>query len=132
MGRERRPRLVGGDVLNHYYNASARSKMRCGCLGDEETALRRRAHGRVPILLRDFLDGLGLEARPRCVDEDVEAAELLDGSLDERPRGPGLTEVAVLRPRGENLPAFLLELGDDRRSELPGAACDECPHVRGV
>ena len=106
--------------------------MRRGCLGDEEAALGRRAEGRVPVCLRYLLDGPGLETRSGRVDENVEAAELLDRQLDERSRVLGAGQVAVLRAGREDLPVLAPEPRDDRRAELPRAACDESPHVWGV
>ena len=77
VGREGRPGLVGGDVLDQDDEAELdRAQMGGGGLRDEEAALGGRAEGRVPVGLGDLLDGPRLEAVGGRVDDEVEPAEL--------------------------------------------------------
>ena len=76
--RERGPRLVGGDVLDHHDAAARLAQVRRGGLGHEEAALRGGAEGGVPVGLGQLVDRLGREAFPGRVHEQVEAAELGD------------------------------------------------------
>ena len=84
MRRERGPGLVGGDVLDHHDAAARLAQVRRGGLRDEEAALRGGAEGRVPVGLVELVERLRREALAGGVDEQVEAAELVDRPLDER------------------------------------------------
>ena len=60
-----------------------------------------------------------------AVDDDVEAAELRRGPLDERAGVVGAGEVAVAASGREHLPALAAKPFDDRGAELAGAAGEE-------
>ena len=74
--RERRPRLVGRDVLDHHDDPPGLAQVGRGGLGDEEAALGRRAERRVPVGLLDLAHRLGDEALAGRVHEEVEPAQL--------------------------------------------------------
>ena len=60
------------------------------------------------------------------MDDEVEAAELGGGPLDERPGPGGGREVAVAPAGGENAEPVRLEPRGDRAAHAAGAAGDEC------
>ena len=57
--------------------------------------------------------------------DEIEAAELLRCTRDERPDGVGVGEVAVAPACGEHAEAVSLEPPCDRAADAPGAAGDE-------
>ena len=84
MRGKRRPRLVGGDVLDEHDEPATLAQVRRGGLRQEEAPLGGDPERSVPVLLGDLLDGLGREPVAGSVDDEVEAAQLGNGTLNER------------------------------------------------
>ena len=88
MRGERRPRLVGRDVLDHDDEPTALTEVRRRGLRDEEAPLGRCSEREVPVGLGHLGNRLGDEAFSGGIHEQVEPTELLDGTFDERTGRP--------------------------------------------
>ena len=126
--RERRPGLIGRDVLDQDQDAAPGSKVRRRRLGEEEAALRGNAEGRVPVLLCHVLDRFRLEPVSGRMHDQVEATELFRCPLDQSADFARAGEVTLGAARGEDRPAFLLEPPHDGNSQAARTACDEGTH----
>ena len=71
------------------------------------------------------LHRLRREAGSRGVNDEVEAAELLDSSGNEPGRAVAGAQVAVRAARSDHSPAIGSEALRDRMSDLPRPACDQ-------
>jgi hypothetical protein len=125
VGGERRPRLIRRHVLDHHDDPAGGSQVRDRRLRDEEAALRRRAERRVPVFLRKLCDRLRDEAFAGAVHEQVEPAQLLRRTRDQRLRRLRLRDVSVCPPGGNDRPALAFEARGNRRAHAPGAAGNE-------
>ena len=124
MGGKRRPRLVGGDIFDHDDGPAALTKVRrCGLRG-EERSLGSGSESRVPVRLGDVGDRFGHETPAGRVHQQIETAELVDGTGHERLGRLYVGEISVGLPGGQHRPVLRAQPTGTRQDEDAGGALD--------
>ena len=105
------------------------AERRGGGLREEEGPLGRDVERSVPVGLRHLRDRLRHEARPCCVDDELEAAQLVDRLLHEHGGAVARAEVAVGPAGGDHRPPVGAQTLCDSVPDPSRSTRDERPAV---